>query len=178
MIPTADRPSSGLDSRPDFHRPRARPWLAGLALPLAILLSLALPRPAAAAAIPPGVWLMDGEVAVQIFDCADLLCGRILWLLTPRNAEGELNKDRKNPNPALRQRPLCGLTILWGLHQTAPDRWSGGGFYNPNDGKTYNVSAQLKSADVIVARIYSGIPLFGTTKTLSRVSHGTSDGWC
>lgn len=177
-MPTGDCASSGLDRGSDSDRSRPRPWLGCLTLPLAILISLALPRPVAAAAIPPGVWLMDGEVAVEIFDCADLLCGRILWLLTPRNSEGELNKDKKNPNPALRERPLCGLTILWGLHHTPPDRWGAGGFYNPNDGGTYNVAAQLKSADVIVARIYSGIPLFGKTKTLSRVSHGTSDGWC
>jgi uncharacterized protein (DUF2147 family) len=175
---TADRALSRLDRRRDSIRSRARHRLGRAALLLATLASLALPRTVAGAAIPPGVWLMDGEVAVQIFDCAGLLCGRILWLLRPRDPEGELNKDRKNPDPALRQRPLCGLTILWGLHQTAPDRWSGGGFYNPDDGETYNVSAQLKSPDVIVARIYSGFPLFGRTKTLSRVSHGTSDGWC
>jgi uncharacterized protein (DUF2147 family) len=89
-----------------------------------------------------------------------------------------LNRDKKNPNPALRDRELCGLTILWGLHPAGPDRWEGGGFYNPDDGETYNVSAQLKSADMIIARIYSGLPLFGRTKTLVRVPHGTSDGWC
>jgi uncharacterized protein (DUF2147 family) len=175
---TAARALSGLDRRRDSIRPRARHRLGRAALLLATLASLALPRTVTAAANPQGVWLMDGEVTVEIFDCAGLLCGRIRWLLIPRDREGQLNKDRKNPDPALRQRPLCGLTILWGLQQTAPDRWGGGGFYNPRDGETYNVSAQLKSADVIVARVYSGIPLFGKTKTLSRVSHGTSDGWC
>jgi uncharacterized protein (DUF2147 family) len=175
---TAHRAFSGLDRRRDSIRPRARRRLGRAALLLTVLAPLALPCSVTAAAIPPGVWLMDDEVAVEISDCSGLLCGRIRWLLIPRDPEGQLNKDRKNPNPALRQRPLCGLTILWDLHQTAPDRWSGGRFYNPRDGETYNVSAQLKSPDVIVARIYSGFPLFGRTKTLTRVSHGTSDGWC
>jgi uncharacterized protein (DUF2147 family) len=136
------------------------------------------PSGGASAAIPEGVWLIDGRVAVQIFDCNGLLCGRILWLQVPRDPQGQLNRDRNNPDPALRQRRLCGLTILWGLRSTAGDRWGGGWFYNPEDGKTYSVSAELKSANLIVARIYVGIPFFGETKTLLRVPHGTSDGWC
>ena len=96
----------------------------------------------------------------------------------PRDPQGELDRDKNNPDPALRQRPLCGLTILWDLRPAGPERWQGGWFYNPDDGKTYSVSAQLKSADLLIARIYRGIPLFGETKTLTRVPHGTSKGWC
>ena len=95
-----------------------------------------------------------------------------------RSPGAEPNRDKNNPDPALRQRRLCGLTVLWGLRPTGPDRWGGGWFYNPDDGKTYNVSAELRSADLIVARIYSGVRLFGETKTLLRVPHGTSEGWC
>lgn len=150
------------------------------ALLAAVLACLALPRTVAGAAIPipPGVWLMDDEVAVQIYDCDGSLCGRILWLLTPRDSQDRLHLDKNNPDPALRERPLCGLTILWGLSATGPDRWGGGWFYNPDDGNTYRVSAQLKSPDVIIARIYVAIPFFGRTKTLTRVPHGVSDGWC
>jgi uncharacterized protein (DUF2147 family) len=135
-------------------------------------------RTVASAGIPQGVWLIDNEVAVQIFDCSNLLCGRILWLLIPRNPEGQLVRDKKNPQPTLRQRPLCGLTIFWALRPAGPDRWTDGWFYNPDDGDTYNISAELRSADTIEARIYLGVPLLGKTKTLHRVPHGTSNGWC
>jgi uncharacterized protein (DUF2147 family) len=143
-------------------------------LGLTLLVSVAT----AAAAVPQGVWLIDGRVAVQIFDCSTLLCGRILWLEKPLNAQGQLDRDKKNPNPALRQRELCGLTIFWGLHPTDPDHWAGGRFYNPDDGKTYNIAANLTSADTITVRIYEGIRLFGETKILRRVPRGTSKGWC
>jgi hypothetical protein len=43
---------------------------------------------------------------------------------------------------------------------------------------TYRVSAELRSADVFVARIYLGVPLFGETKTLLRVPRLRSEGWC
>ena len=73
---------------------------------------------------------------------------------------------------------MCGLTIFWGLSPAGSGRWRGGWFYNPDDGGTYNVSAELRSADLLVARVYAGIPLLGRSKILTRVPHGTSDGWC
>jgi uncharacterized protein (DUF2147 family) len=73
---------------------------------------------------------------------------------------------------------LCGLTILWGLRFAGPGRWDDGWLYNPDNGRTYRVSAQLSSDDLIVARVYLGVPFFGETKRLLRVAHGTSEGWC
>jgi uncharacterized protein (DUF2147 family) len=146
-----------------------------LAIAMNLLATLCFPS---WAAVPEGVWLIDAKAAVQIFDCKGLLCGRILWLQIPRDSQGQLNRDKHNPDPALRQRQLCGLTILWDLRPASPGLWEAGWFYNPDDGKTYRVSAQLTSADVISARIYLGIPFFGQTKLLSRIPHGTSRGWC
>ena len=136
------------------------------------------PRLVASAGIPQGVWVIDNEVAVQIFDCSNLLCGRILWLLIPRDSKGRLKHDKNNPELALQERQLCGMTIFWGLRSIGPDRWTDGWFYNPDDGETYNISADLTSADVMVARIYAGLPLIGKTKILHRVPHGISGGWC
>jgi uncharacterized protein (DUF2147 family) len=136
------------------------------------------PSAAAEPAVPQGVWLIDGKAAVRVFDCNGLMCGRIAWLVVPRNALGQLDRDKHNPDPALRDRQLCGVTMLWNLRLDGPNRWRDGWFYNPDDGKTYRVSAQLKSDDVIIARIYVGTPLFGRTKTLARVPQGVSPGWC
>jgi uncharacterized protein (DUF2147 family) len=115
---------------------------------------------------------------VQIFECAGLMCGRIVWLVIPRDPQGLLDRDKNNPVPGLRQRKLCGLTIIKDLRPAGSNRWEDGWFYNPRDGKAYRVRAQLKSDDVIVSRIYVGVPLFGKTKTLARVARDTKDGWC
>jgi uncharacterized protein (DUF2147 family) len=157
------------------HRIRCASRHAGL---LAVMLVFAFPRTAAWADTPQGQWLIDGRVVVQIFDCGVKMCGRILWLKVPRNPQGQLDQDNKNPNTALRNRQLCGLTILWNLQPDGSDRWKDGWFYNPDDGKTYRVTAQLKSSTEMVARIYVGMPLFGATKVLTRVPRGTSAGWC
>ena len=132
----------------------------------------------AAAEVPEGVWLIKGEVAVQIFDCNGLLCGRILWLQTPHDPQGQPKRDKRNPDPALRQRVLCGLTLIWDLRSTGPNHWDDGWFYYPDSGKIYNMKMELTSSDALVARFYQGTSFVGETKTLSRVLHGTSEGWC
>ena len=132
----------------------------------------------ASAEAPQGVWLINGEAAVQIFDCNSMLCGRILWLQAPRDAQGQPKRDKRNPDPALRQRELCGLTVIQGLRSSSPNHWEDGWFYYPDSGKTYNVKMELTSSDALVARFYQGTSLVGETKTLSRVRHGTSEGWC
>ena len=132
----------------------------------------------ASAQVPEGVWLIREEAAVQIFDCNGLLCGRILWLQTPHDPQGQLKRDKRNPDPALRQRELCGLTLIWDLRSTGPNHWDDGWFYYPDTGKTYNIKMELTSADALVARFYQGTSFVGETKTLSRALHGTSEGWC
>jgi uncharacterized protein (DUF2147 family) len=139
----------------------------------------AVPGAAVSAMVPDGAWRIDGTgAAVQIFDCSGLLCGRIIWLEKARDAAGRLASDNKNPDPDFRQRPLCGLTVLQGLQPAGLDHWNSGSLYNPDDGKTYRISGELRSADVFVARIYLGVPLFGETKTLLRVPRLRSEGWC
>jgi uncharacterized protein (DUF2147 family) len=178
MSSATGRPGlSGSNGSTDRLRVRSRgPFRAVLLAGMASF--LAAPPAAAEDAIPQGVWLIDQKAAVEIFDCSGLMCGRILWLIEPRNPEGQLDRDKHNPDLALRQRELCGLTILWNLHPAGPNRWRDGWFYNPDDGKTYRVSAELKSDDLIAARIYVGFPILGQTKTLARVPKGTSQGWC
>lgn len=129
------------------------------------------------AGVPQGVWLFEGKAAVEIFNCGGLMCGRILWLRVPRNALGQLDRDKHNPDPALRQRQLCGVKMIWSVQPDGPGRWRDGWFYNPDDGQTYRVAAQLAD-DTLIVRIYKGVPFFGETKMLVRVAHGVSDGWC
>ncbi len=133
---------------------------------------------ARAAAHPSGEWLMGTKVAVQLFECHGLLCGRVIWLKAPLDPEGLLKRDKLNPDPALRQRQVCGPTIIWDLHAKGSHNWTGGWFYNADDGATYSLSLDLASDDVLVARIYLGVPIFGKTRKLVRVPMGTSAGWC
>ena len=125
----------------------------------------------------PGIWLMGERAAIQVFECGGLMCGRVVWLRVPLDQQGLLRRDTLNPDPALRQRQTCGATIIWNLRATGPNRWEDGWFYNPDDGRPYSATAELKSADMVVVRINFGLPIFGETKTLIRVPRGIAEGW-
>ena len=92
---------------------------------VAALSVLGVPGTAVSADVPDSAWFIDGTgAAIQIFDCSGLLCGRIIWLHKAHDAAGQLAHDNKNPDPAFRQRLLCGLTILQGLQPADLDHWS------------------------------------------------------
>ncbi|MGC2202574.1 MAG: DUF2147 domain-containing protein [Stellaceae bacterium] len=109
------------------------------ALLVTALTSFAVPGAAVSAMDPAdGAWFTDGTgVAVQLFDCSGLLCGRIIWLEKARDTAGWLARDNKNPDPIFRERALCGLTVLQGLAPAGLGHWNSGSLYNPDDGKTY-----------------------------------------
>jgi uncharacterized protein (DUF2147 family) len=126
-----------------------------------------------------GAWVVVGTgAALEIFDCSGLLCGRIVWLQKARGAAGRTAQDDENSDPAFRRRPLCGLTVLHGLRPAGLDDWNSGSLYNPDDGRQYRVSAKLRSANVLVAPIYVGVPLFGETKALQWIPGLGLDGRC
>jgi uncharacterized protein (DUF2147 family) len=141
-----------------------------------LLLLVVYSRPASSE-VPEGTWLLANRVAIQVFDCSGLLCGKIVWLAKPRTRAGRPDVDHLNPDPKLRKRPLCGLTILWGLRPNGPGHWSKGSFYDPHDGQTYHVTAELTSPNSISARVYRGVPLLGRTEILIRDPQ-LSDGHC
>jgi uncharacterized protein (DUF2147 family) len=145
---------------------------------LILFVSGARAEPVAPVIEHPGVWLLEGRVAIQFFECNDMVCGRVIWVKESLNAQGLLKKDKYNPDPALRGRQVCGPTIIWNLHPVDTNHWEDGWFYNPDDGATYRVKLEIQSADVISARIYEGVSLLGKTKSLARVPIGISQGWC
>jgi uncharacterized protein (DUF2147 family) len=128
-----------------------------------------------------GVWMIEDEVALAIAPCGgDALCGRIVWLRTPRDDAGRPMRDAMNPDAALRDRPLCGVTVLDGLLPVPdePGRWNAGSFYDPRDGRGYGLVATRVSADVLLARVYIGMPFLGVNQTLLRIERASGEGWC
>jgi uncharacterized protein (DUF2147 family) len=107
-----------------------------------------------------GTWRVDNLV-LRIFDCQEQVCGRIAWI----------KEAAKRPSQ-------CGQTIIWGLAPSAQNEWTGGAILDPNDGKTYSLSASFRPDGTLHARIFQGTPLLGRTKILSRVNIGDFEGQC
>jgi uncharacterized protein (DUF2147 family) len=101
---------------------------------LALVLLLATGAAHAAPAPVTGRWLTEeGKAIVEIAPCGAQLCGRIARVLKPR--PGGPAVDANNPDPALRNRPIEGISLLSGF-TAAGDRWKGR-IYDPESGRTY-----------------------------------------
>ena len=140
--------------------------------------SLAVAAGTASVGDPHGVWMIEREVAVEIFDCNSLLCGRIVYLKVPRDEAGQLKREQTNPNAGQRPRLMCGMTVLEALRPAGPNTWERGRFYDPRDGGRYSVAMKLIAHNVILARIYIGSPLNGKSASLLRMLRLKTVGWC
>ena len=99
---------------------------------------------------PVGVWLTQaGDARVKISKCGGGICGVIVGLKEPIDpATGRPQVDDKNPNPALKKRPMIGLALFSGMQPTGPGKWSGQ-IYNADDGGTYASSVLVMGADTL-----------------------------
>ena len=150
--------------------PRRSSVTLGRAASAAALLFAVLCARDALAATPEGLWYAEGGAAqVEITSCGDALCGRVVWLRGPFDADGCALRDRENPAPELRARPILGLEVLRGLRPAADGRWTGGTIYDPSSGRTYRCEAQLADADRLRLRGYVGVTWLGRTTQWVRV---------
>jgi uncharacterized protein (DUF2147 family) len=145
-----------------------------LACFMAILLSVSTAFGAASDGIL-GVWTTEmDESKVEIFKCGEKICGKIIWLKNPvytDSRDGEIGTpwiDSKNPDPALKSRPILGLQLLEGFTAEKDNYWGNGTCYDPKSGNTYRGKLHLAAPGRMELRGYIGIPLFGRTAVWTR----------
>lgn len=99
---------------------------------------------------PTGTWLTQaGDARVKVSKCGGGLCGTIVGLKDPIDpATGKPQVDDKNPNPALKKRPMMGLPLFSGMQPSGPNKWSGQ-IYNADDGSTYASSVSVAGPDTL-----------------------------
>jgi uncharacterized protein (DUF2147 family) len=122
-----------------------------------------------------GIWKTEmDESQVEIFRCGEKICGTITWLKNPIYTDGRDGEvgtpviDRKNPDPALKSRPVLGLRILEGFSAEGGNNWGNGTCYDPKSGKTYRGKIHLSAPDRLELRGFIGIPLFGRSSVWTR----------
>jgi hypothetical protein len=141
------------------------------------LTSFAAPGTAVSAMVPAGGrgsstargWPSKSSIAAACF-----AAGSSGW----RKRVIRPTRDEKNPDAVFRQRPLCGLTVPKGYSPLDSTTGAAARSTTPTTGRHTASPGKLHSADVSVARLYLGVPLFGETKTLLRVPRLRSEGLC
>jgi len=123
-----------------------------------------------------GTWLNQKQDAkIDIFKCGGNYCGKIVWLKVPiypadskEGKPGTPKIDTKNPDVALKMRPIMGLQIMDGLQFAGDNLWKNGKIYDPDSGKTYNAKATLVSHTELDLRGFVGFSLLGRTEKWTR----------
>ena len=136
---------------------------------LAVLLVMSVAT--AYAEAPPdigGKWLSgDGDGWIVISMTAEGLSGVVAG--SPNPDEDRPDKDEKNPEPALRDRPLMGLELFSGFEYKGKGKWKGGTIYDPNSGNTYQCIITRVDANTLKVRGFIGVSLLGRTEHWTRV---------
>ncbi|HVY04805.1 MAG TPA: DUF2147 domain-containing protein [Burkholderiales bacterium] len=139
---------------------------------LAFAVLLLVAQAATAADSPVGTWRSIDDKTKQ---------ERSIIRITEENGElrGVVEKifDQPGDDPAhlckackdeRKDKPIVGMTILWGLKKDG-DAWTGGEILDPKNGKTYQCKMTL-SADgrKLEVRGFIGVSLIGRTQTWLR----------
>ncbi|MBA7485478.1 hypothetical protein ES707_21025 [subsurface metagenome] len=134
---------------------------------VAVIVALFGAAPALADSTDPvGVWLTEkGDARVKVSKCGNGICGVIVGLKEPIDRmTGQPQVDDKNPNPALRTRPVIGISLFIAMRPSAPGRWSGQ-IYNADDGGTYVSHVTFAGGDALRVEGCVGMICGGETWT-------------
>jgi len=115
---------------------------------------------------PAGTWLTDGgKATMRVTDCGGALCASIVSLREPNDPQGRPKLDVHNIDASKRNRPVVGVQILMGLQPQGANKWTGQA-YNPEDGKTYDVTVTLENANIL--KVEGCVLFICQTKTWTR----------
>lgn len=144
----------------------------------ALALSLLLVAPARADDALHGYWMdSHGEVILEIGSCGGTMCGKVAWLRLPLGPDGKLITDYRNPDPALRERPVCGLEVVSGFAKQPDGTWKDGTVYVSDYGTSFSGYAEQVSATEMKVTGYVLIPLLGQSEVWTKVPHEVIPCW-
>lgn len=112
-------------------------------------------------------WLPERRGQLEIYEKDGRYFGRVIAYEIP----GKL--DEKNPDPALRTRPLVGIDMFESFRfNESNGRWEGGTIYDFSSGRTFACILWFEDGDnrTLWARGYVGFSLFGRTEKFARVN--------
>lgn len=115
-------------------------------------------------------WNEEKDAQIEVYESNGKFYGAIVYLKNPKDANGNVKTDFRNPDKTLAKKELKGLMILKGFKKKSEKSYEDGTIYDPKSGKTYSCNITVKSDNVLSIRGYIGISLIGRTSTWTRVA--------
>jgi uncharacterized protein (DUF2147 family) len=130
-------------------------------------------RLSAEEATPVGRWQTIDDVTskprflVQISELNGEYSGQVEEIF-PRPGEDPAHLCN-NCQGSLRDQPVVGMKILWGLKKQDGQRYAGGRVLDPDNGKTYKASLRVSDdSQELVLRGFIGVSMLGRSQTWRR----------
>jgi uncharacterized protein (DUF2147 family) len=119
-----------------------------------------------------GYWLtQDGDSQVEIFRIpGNKFSGKIVWLKEPLEADGQVKRDKNNPDNSLKTRTTLGLELLNDFtYNDSKKEWEKGTIYDPKSGKTYSCYMWLDGSNTLKLKGFvMGMRFLGREATWTR----------
>ncbi|HEY2727652.1 MAG TPA: DUF2147 domain-containing protein [Parafilimonas sp.] len=119
-----------------------------------------------------GKWeVEDKNLIVDVYKQANTFKAKVVWFYDEDDTITPINKrlDIKNPNKALRSRPIVGTDILSSLeYNPKQNRWNGGRIYDATSGRTWDATVWLTGPNSLSVRGFYIFRWIGKTLNFTR----------
>jgi uncharacterized protein (DUF2147 family) len=112
----------------------------------------------------------DNDLIIQVYMQNNEFKAKIVWFGNTEGKPMDYWKDVHNPDPALRDRKILGMSVLSDLKYDADtNTWEGGMVYDSKHGKDWNASAYIDKNGMLRVRGYWHFKFIGRTMTFIRL---------
>jgi uncharacterized protein (DUF2147 family) len=112
----------------------------------------------------------DKTLRIQVYTQNNEFRAKIIWFSDTEGKPMNYWKDRRNPDPKLRNRTILGMSILRDLkYEEKKGTWEDGKVYDSKHGKEWNASAAIGPKGLLKVRGYWHFKWIGKSMTFHRI---------
>lgn len=112
----------------------------------------------------------DNELTIQVYMQDNEYKAKIVWFSNTGGKPMDYWKDVHNPDPALRNRKILGMSVLSELKYNADtNAWEDGIVYDSKHGKEWNASAYIDKKGILRVRGYWHFKFIGRTMDFVKI---------
>jgi uncharacterized protein (DUF2147 family) len=112
----------------------------------------------------------DKELDIKVYMHDNEFRAEIIWFSDTDGKPLDYWKDVHNPDPALRDRKILGMSVLSGLKYDADTHtWEDGMVYDSRHGREWNASATIDKKGMLHVRGYWHFKFIGRTMNFVRI---------
>jgi uncharacterized protein (DUF2147 family) len=112
----------------------------------------------------------DKTLRIQIYTVKNDFEAKIIWFSDTEGKPMSYWKDKRNPDPAQRNRTILGMSILNGLRYNAEAHaWEDGKVYDSKHGKEWSAAAEIGPKGTLKVRGYWHFKFIGKTMNFHRI---------